>query len=97
MLVILSSATSGGHDEKGGYHSHLGSKGYSEGVEGDYLIGIQRIPGRTHGWHKGSLPVYRYLVTTIEYYPTTLLSMLLWGYCTITWAYYTMEANKSFY
>ena len=30
-------ATSGGHDEKGGHHSHLDSKGYSEGVEGDYI------------------------------------------------------------
>ena len=26
-----------GHDEKGGHHSHLGSKDYSEGVEGDYI------------------------------------------------------------
>ena len=45
MLVILSSATPGRHDEKGGHHSHLDSNGYSEDVEGDYLIGIQRIPG----------------------------------------------------
>ena len=45
MLVNLASATSGGHDKKRGHHSHLGSKGYSEGVEGDYLIGIQRILG----------------------------------------------------
>ena len=76
MLVNLASATSGGHDEKGGHHSHLGSKGYLEGVEGDYLIGIQRIPGGTHGWLKGSLLVYRYLATTIKYYPATLLSTL---------------------
>ena len=37
MLVKLASATSGGRDEKGGHHSHLGSKDYSEGVEEDYI------------------------------------------------------------
>ena len=37
MLVNLASATSGGHDEKGGHHSHLGSNDYSEGMEGDYI------------------------------------------------------------
>ena len=97
MLVILSSATSGRHDEKWGHHSQLDSKDCAEVVERDYLIGIQMIPGRTHGGHKGSFPVYRYLVTTIEYYPATLLSTLLWGYCTSTWVYYTIEANKPFH
>ena len=37
MLVNLASAISGRHDEKGGHHSHLGSKDYPEGVEGDYI------------------------------------------------------------
>ena len=27
-----------GHDENGGHHSHMGSKDYSEGVEGDYIL-----------------------------------------------------------
>ena len=37
MLVNLASATSWGHDEKGGHHSHLDSVDYPEGVEGDKI------------------------------------------------------------
>ena len=97
MLVILSSATSGRHDEKWGHNSQLDSKDGAEVVERDYLIGIQKIPGGTHGGHKGSFPVYWYLVTTIEYYPAKLLNTLLWGYCSSNWVYYTIEADKPFH
>ena len=44
-------ATSGGHDEKKDHHSHLGSKDYPVGVEGDYICawpGTRGYPGICH-------------------------------------------------
>ena len=106
MLVNLASAISGGMMRKGAIIHTWASRTTQKvwkGITSEWEPEdtrkhvIRKEGGRTQGQHRGSLLVYQYLATTINYYPATLPSTLPQGYCTITWAHYAIVANKPFH